>query len=107
MPESLAVQAGDYSAYIQRNPAWQYAGVYADAGVTGMKSARLEFQRLIADCYAGKIDMVITKLLSRFSRNTLDTLNILRELKQRGLCHILPRSTGYDPIFPYDSALKL
>ncbi|PKM40913.1 MAG: recombinase family protein [Firmicutes bacterium HGW-Firmicutes-9] len=85
MVESLAAQVSHYSAHIQRNPQWIYVGVYADEGLTGTKDARPEFQRLIADCYAGKIDMVITKSLSRFSRNTLDTLNILRELKQRGV----------------------
>jgi len=83
MIESLAAQVGYYRTHIQRNPEWQYVGVYADEGITGTKSARPEFQRLIADCNAGLIDMVITKSLSRFSRNTLDTLNILRELKER------------------------
>ena len=85
MVESLAAQVSHYSAHIQRNPQWIYVGVYADEGLSGTKDARPEFQRLIADCYAGKIDMVITKSLSRFSRNTLDTLNILRELKLRGV----------------------
>ncbi len=85
MIESLAAQVSYYSAHIQRNPKWIYVGVYADEGLSGTKDARPEFQRLIADCYAGKIDMVITKSLSRFSRNTLDTLNILRELKLRGV----------------------
>jgi len=85
MVESLAAQVSYYSAHIQRNPQWIYVGVYADEGLSGTKNNRPEFQRLISDCYAGKIDMVITKSLSRFSRNTLDTLNILRELKQRGV----------------------
>ena len=85
MVESLVAQVGYYSAHIQRNPQWIFVGVYADEGLTGTKDNRPEFQRLIADCYAGKIDMVITKSLSRFSRNTLDTLNILRELKQKGV----------------------
>jgi len=85
MVESLAAQVSYYSAYIQRNPQWIYVGVFADEGLSGTKDNRPEFQRLISDCYAGKIDMVITKSLSRFSRNTLDTLNILRELKQRGV----------------------
>ena len=85
MIESLAAQVSYYSAHIQRNPQWIYVGVYADEGLTGTKDNRPEFQRLIADCFAGKIDMVITKSLSRFSRNTLDTLNILRELKQKGV----------------------
>lgn len=85
MIESLAAQVSYYSTYIKRNPQWIYVGVYADEGLTGTKDNRPEFQRLIADCFAGKIDMVITKSLSRFSRNTLDTLNIIRELKQKGV----------------------
>lgn len=85
MIESLAAQIGYYRSHIQRNPEWQYVGVYADEGITGTKSARPEFQRLIADCSAGLIDMVITKSLSRFSRNTLDTLSILRQLKEQGV----------------------
>jgi DNA invertase Pin-like site-specific DNA recombinase len=85
MIESLVAQVGYYRTHIQRNPEWQYIGVYADEGITGTKSDRPEFRRLIADCNAGLIDMVITKSLSRFSRNTLDTLNILRQLKERGV----------------------
>ena len=85
MIESLAAQVGYYRSYIHRNPEWQYVGVYADEGVTGTKSDRPEFRRLIADCDAGLIDLVVTKSLSRFSRNTLDTLNLLRELKQKGV----------------------
>jgi DNA invertase Pin-like site-specific DNA recombinase len=85
MIESLAAQVGYYRTHIQRNPEWKYVGVYADEGITGTKSDRPEFRRLIADCNAGLIDIVITKSLSRFSRNTLDTLNILRQLKERGV----------------------
>jgi DNA invertase Pin-like site-specific DNA recombinase len=85
MIESLAAQVSYYRSHIQRNPEWQYVGVYTDEGITGTKSDRPEFQRLIADCNIGLIDMVITKSLSRFSRNTVDTLNILRELKQKGV----------------------
>ncbi len=85
MIESLAAQVSYCSAQIQRNPQWIYVGVYADEGLSGTKDNRPEFLRLISDCYAGKIDIVITKSLSRLSRNTLDTLNILREMKQRGV----------------------
>ena len=85
MIESLAAQVGYYRTHIQHNPEWKYVGVYADEGVTGTKNDRPEFRRLIADCDAGLIDLVITKSLSRFSRNTLDTLNLLRELKQKGV----------------------
>ena len=81
MVESLAAQVSYYSAHIQRNPQWIYVGVYADEGLSGTKDNRPEFQRLISDCYAGKIDMVITKSLSRFSRNTLASTRFSSELR--------------------------
>ena len=79
---SLANQVSYYSAYIQKHPEWQYAGVYADDGYTGTKDDRPEFQRLLAECYGGNIDLIITKSISRFSRNTLTTLELLRRLKE-------------------------
>ena len=85
MVESLSAQVSYYSAYIQRNPEWEYAGVYADEGFTGTKNNRPEFQRLLADCRAGRIDIVLTKSVSRFARNTLTLLGITRELKELGI----------------------
>ncbi|MBR3924847.1 MAG: recombinase family protein, partial [Kiritimatiellae bacterium] len=80
---SLSAQVSRYSAMIQSNPEWEYAGVYADEGVTGTIAAqRQEFSRLLADCEAGKIDLVITKSISRFARNTVDLLNTVRRLKE-------------------------
>ena len=60
MLESLSAQVSYYSDYIQRRADWDFAGVYADEAVTGTKDKRAEFQRLLTDCRAGKIDMVIT-----------------------------------------------
>ena len=60
-------------------------GVYADADYTGTKDSRPEFQRLLADCRAGKIDRVLTKSLSRFARNTVDSLVTIRKLKEKGV----------------------
>lgn len=85
MLHSLSAQVSYYSEYIQARPAWEYCGVYADADYTGTKESRPEFQRLLADCRAGKIDLVITKSVSRFARNTLTTLNTVRELKALGI----------------------
>jgi DNA invertase Pin-like site-specific DNA recombinase len=85
MLRSLSAQVSYYSAMIQRNPAWLYAGTYADEALTGTKDARPEFQRLLADCRAGRIDAVITKSVSRFARNTVDTLETVRELRARGV----------------------
>ena len=81
MLHSLSAQVSYYSAMIQKNPAWIYAGTYADEALTGTKDSRPEFQRLLADCRAGQIDIVITKSVSRFARNTVDTLETVRELR--------------------------
>lgn len=83
---SLSAQVSYYSGLIQGNPEWEYAGVYADCGVSGTSIARrAEFQRLLADCEAGGIDIVLTKSISRFARNTLDLLEIIRHLKELGV----------------------
>lgn len=81
MLHSLSAQVSHYSNLIQRNGDWLYAGVYADEAKTGTKESRADFQRLIADCRAGKIDMVITKSISRFARNTVTLLQTVREFK--------------------------
>ena len=85
MLHSLAAQVSYYSDLIQKHPGWRYAGVYADEAVTGTKDNRAEFQRLLADCHAGKIDMIITKSISRFARNTVTSLETVRELKAIGV----------------------
>lgn len=74
-----------YTELIQNSKEWIFAGVYADKAITGTNAnKREEFQHLIQDCMAGKIDMVIAKSLSRFARNTLDTLKYVRMLKEKG-----------------------
>ena len=85
MLHSLAAQVSYYKSLIQRKPEWEYAGVYADEGLTGTKENRPEFQRLLADCRAGKIDMVIVKSISRLARNTVTMLATVRELKGLGI----------------------
>lgn len=85
MLHSLSAQVSYYSDLIQNHSGWQYAGVYADEALTGTKDNRENFQRLLADCRAGKIDMVITKSISRFARNTVTLLETVRELKTIGV----------------------
>ncbi len=83
---SLSAQVSFYSAYIQNTPGWEYAGVYADGAVSGTGTEqRDEFNRLLADCEAGRIDIVLTKSISRFARNTVDLLDTVRHLKDRGI----------------------
>ena len=85
MLHSLAAQVSYYSQMIREQPGWRFAGVYADEAITGTKDTREEFQRLLADCRAGRIDMVITKSVSRFARNTVTSLETVRELKLLGI----------------------
>jgi DNA invertase Pin-like site-specific DNA recombinase len=85
MRHSLSAQIGYYSAYIQRHIEWTFAGVYADEAATGTKDRRAEFQRMLSDCRAGKIDMILTKSVTRFARNTVTTLETVRELKLLGI----------------------
>jgi len=82
---SLSAQVSYYSELIQKNSQWEFAGVFADNAVTGTKQDRPEFQKMLEDCRNGKIDMIITKAISRFSRNTVTTLTCIRELKELGI----------------------
>jgi DNA invertase Pin-like site-specific DNA recombinase len=83
---SYQAQVEHYTSYIQNNPAWEFCGIFADEGISGTNTKkRVEFNRMIEDCMAGKIDMVITKSISRFARNTLDTLKYVRQLKEKGV----------------------
>ena len=84
--QSLAAQVSHYSAHIQANPLWEYAGVYSDAGISGTATKnRSEFQRLIADCEKGLVDIILTKSISRFARNTVDLLKTVRHLRERNI----------------------
>ena len=85
MLHSLAAQVDYYSTYIRHHPGWAYVGVYADEAKTGTRDSRENFQRMLTDCRAGKIDHIITKSISRFSRNTVTLLETVRELKELGI----------------------
>lgn len=83
---SVSAQVSYYSSFIQDNPEWEYAGVYADCGISGTDTAkRSEFLRMLEDCGAGKIDIILTKSISRFARNTVDLLETVRHLKSLGI----------------------
>lgn len=84
--KSYDSQVKHYTSYINSNPEWSFAGIYADEAITGTQvKKREDFLRLINDCMNGDIDMVVTKTISRFARNTLDTLKYVRMLKERGI----------------------
>ena len=83
---SYEVQVAHYTQFIQKNPEWELAGIYADDGITGTNTKkREEFNRMIQDCMDGNIDMIITKSISRFARNTLDCLKYIRKLKEKNI----------------------
>lgn len=81
MLHSLSAQVSYYNKYISSHDDWEFVGIYADEGISGTKEDRDEFQRMINDCRAGKIDLILTKAISRFARNTMTMLEIVRELK--------------------------
>lgn len=83
---SFSSQVEYYTDYIQSKEEWEFAGLYADEAVTGTTTEkRSDFQRLLADCHAGKINRILVKSISRFARNTLDCIQTVRELKQLGI----------------------
>ena len=83
---SYAAQIAYYTEKINKNKDWELAGIFADEGITGTSAKkRTEFLKLMALCEKGKVDMVLTKSVSRFSRNTLDAIGYIRKLKAKGI----------------------
>ena len=80
---SYSSQIKYYTEKIKSNPDWEFVGIYADEGISGTQvKNRTEFQRMIDNALNGKIDIIIAKSISRFARNTVDTLNIVRQLRE-------------------------
>lgn len=83
---SFISQVNYYTKLIGENEEWEFVDIYADEGLTGLRTdKREEFQRMLKDCRKGKIDRILTKSISRFSRNTRDCLESIRELKALGV----------------------
>ena len=83
---SYTTQKKVYTEMIAARPDWELAGIYADEGISGTRAdKRPQFQKMIKDCFAGKIDYIVTKSVSRFTRNTIDCLEHVRILKNRGI----------------------
>jgi len=82
---SYEAQVEYYTDYIKRNPEWEFVEVYTDEGISGTSTKYREgFKRMIADALDGKIDLILTKSVSRFARNTVDSLTTIRQLKDKG-----------------------
>lgn len=83
---SYEVQVAHYTEFIKKNTEWEFAGIFADDGISGTNTKkREEFNRMIDECMEGNIDLVITKSISRFARNTLDCLKYIRQLKEKNI----------------------
>ena len=83
---SYEVQLEYYTSYIKSNASWEFAGMYSDEGISATSTARREgFNQMISDALSGKIDLIITKSVSRFARNTVDSLTAVRKLKEKGV----------------------
>ena len=83
---SYEAQIEYYTRYIKSNPEWIFAGIYSDEGITGTSIKRRDgFNKMIEDALAGEIDLIVTKSVSRFARNTVDSLTTVRKLKDKGV----------------------
>lgn len=86
LEHSLAAQVDYYKNLIKSNPRWEYCKVYVDDGISGTQiTGREQFQKLIEECEQGSVDIILTKSISRFARNTLDLLNTVRHLQELGV----------------------
>ena len=83
---SYDAQVDYYTKYINANAMWQFAGMYTDEGITATNTNHRDgFNQMVEDALAGKIDLIITKSISRFARNTVDSLTTVRKLKEKGV----------------------
>ena len=83
---SYEAQVDYYTQYIQANPDWEFVSVYTDEGISATNTKRRDgFNRMVQDALAGKIDLIVTKSVSRFARNTVDSLTTVRKLKEKGV----------------------
>lgn len=82
---SYEAQLDYYTNFIRNHDGWEFVNVYADEGITGTSTKHREgFKQMVADALAGKIDLIVTKSVSRFARNTVDSLTTIRQLKEHG-----------------------
>ena len=103
---SFASQQHYFRSYIERHPDWELYEVYADEGITGTSTKkRTQFKRMMNDAYSGKFKLIITKEVSRFSRNLLDTIAYTRELKSLGI-GVIFMNDGFSSLDP-DAELRL
>ena len=104
--KSLQNQVEHFEQYIKENPNWTYVGAYVDDGITGTSDVKRDnFMKMIEDARSGKFDLIVTKEISRFSRNTLDSIKYTRELLSYGVA-VLFVNDNINTVMP-DSELRL
>ena len=97
---SYEAQVDYYTKYIKGNPEWEFVKVYTDEGISGTSTKRRDgFNEMIEAALNGEIDLIVTKSVSRFARNTVDSLSTIRKLKEKALRSTLKRKT-FIPLTP-------
>ena len=93
---SYEAQVSYYTEYIKNRSDWEFAGIFADEGISGCSiKGRKGFQKMIEEALAGRIDLILTKSVSRFARNTVDSLSTIRELKEHNVeCYFEKKTSG-------------
>lgn len=103
---SYEAQVEFYTRHIQSNPEWEFVNVYTDEGISGTNTKKREgFNRMVADALAGKIDLILTKSISRFARNTVDTLTTVRKLKEKNVEVYFEKKDFYTATSPENAAV--
>jgi DNA invertase Pin-like site-specific DNA recombinase len=98
---SYQAQIDYYTSYIKGHPGWEFVEVYTDEGISGTSTKRREgFKRMIADALDGKIDLIVTKSVSRFARNTVDSLTTIRKLKEKHVECFFEKKDFFTPECP-------
>lgn len=83
---SYEAQVDYYTKYIKERPGCDFVGIYTDEGISAVNTKKRDgFNQMVADALAGKIDLIVTKSVSRFARNTVDSLSTVRRLKEKGV----------------------
>lgn len=104
---SYAAQVSYYTDYIQKRPDWEFVGVYTDEGISATNTRHRDgFNRMIADALDGKIDLIVTKSVSRFARNTVDSLTTVRKLKEKGVEVYFEKEDTLTAKVPYIRSLR-
>jgi len=93
---SYEAQVDFYTRHIKSNLEWEFVNVYTDEGISGTNTKKREgFNRMVADALDGRIDLILTKSISRFARNTVDTLTTVRKLKEKNVEIYMENESGY------------